>query len=364
MMGDDSHRDDHDPLAPATDPAGGAGSRSGLLAVVKLAVVALTIYLVARVASTVGWSDFRREIADASPLPVTLAAVALLARWWIWQHRWSLGLELVAQPTRARRRFAALTASILANLVTPTARVLGGVLRARYFSRPWGGPFSRVFASVLFDQLMHNAVIGVYTWLALIGAAWVLDQRWLSLVATGAFVAAGALLYRRASRLTARDGTLDLTSPFVAGPRRTIERLGNFADHGRETLRVLRAMLGNRSLLARSSAWTTVLFAANVSAQWLLFLALGSDLAFLKVAAVVGLGGFAGALLATPGGIGSTEAAMIAMFVALGVPQVDAVAAVLLYRGLHYGLVFACGLPSLAVLEWQRRRLPGVERTE
>ena len=71
--------------------------------------------------------------------------------------------------------------------------------------------------------------------------------------------------------------------------------------------------------------------------------------------AIVGLGGFAGALMGTPGGIGSTEAAMISGFVALGIDRVDALTAVFLFRGLHYALVFGCGVPSLAALEWQRR---------
>ena len=56
------------------------------------------------------------------------------------------------------------------------------------------------------------------------------------------------------------------------------------------------------------------------------------------------------------------EAAMIAGFVTLGVPRVDAVTAVFLFRGLHYSLVFGCGIPSIVTLEWQRRRRRAAER--
>jgi uncharacterized membrane protein YbhN (UPF0104 family) len=45
---------------------------------------------------------------------------------------------------------------------------------------------------------------------------------------------------------------------------------------------------------------------------------------------------------------------MIACFVALGVGRVDAVAATLLYRGLHYGLIMILGLPALLYFEFVR----------
>jgi uncharacterized membrane protein YbhN (UPF0104 family) len=49
--------------------------------------------------------------------------------------------------------------------------------------------------------------------------------------------------------------------------------------------------------------------------------------------------------------VGASEAAMIAVFVALGVDRLDATAATLLYRGLHYLVVLGLGAPALVWLE-------------
>jgi uncharacterized membrane protein YbhN (UPF0104 family) len=77
----------------------------------------------------------------------------------------------------------------------------------------------------------------------------------------------------------------------------------------------------------------------------------------LTVAITVALGAAAGQLTGTPGGAATTEAAMIACFVALGVDRVEAVAATLLYRGLHYGLIMILGVPALLYFELATSRL-------
>ena len=354
----------HDPRENTTESLVEASDlKAALLTGLKLAVIALAVYLIARVAANVSWVDLRREVSTAQPLPLVAGLGFLLARWWIWQHRWSLSLEEIGETTTARRRFAALTTSILINHVTPTARVLGGVVRTRYLSGRWGGPFPRVYAAVLFDQLIHHTVIGLFTWLAFIGGAWALERRLLSIGAAVALAVVASIVIRRARRKDA-EAELGLASPLFAGARHRIERLAPILDHGRETLRLVRQLFGKRSLFLRAVVWSAGVFVASTLAQWLLFVALGTDIGLLRVAAIVGLGGFAGALMGTPGGIGSTEAAMIAGFVALGVPRVDAVTAVFLFRGLHYALVFGCGIPSLLTLEWQRRRRRAAERAQ
>ena len=336
--------------------------KAALLTAAKLGIVALAVYLIARVAANLSWNDLRQEVQSAHPGPLAAALGFLLARWWIWQQRWSLALAEIGETVGPRRRFAALTASILINHITPTARVFGGVVRTRYVSGRFGGPFSRVYAAVLFDQLVHHTVIGLFTWLAFIGATWAVGRPLVSIAAAVVLAGVTAAASHRVRRKEVPGSDLGIAEPLFAGARRRVERLAPFLDHGRETLRLTRRLLGTRSLLWRSASWSTGVFIASALAQWCLFAALGTDIGLLRVAAIVGLGGFAGAVMGTPGGIGSTEVAMIAGFVALGVPRVDSVTAVFLFRGLHYALVFGCGVPSLVALEWQRRKRPERQR--
>ena len=46
---------------------------------------------------------------------------------------------------------------------------------------------------------------------------------------------------------------------------------------------------------------------------------------------------------------------MVGTYVLLGVNQIDAAAATILFRGLHYALVITMGLPSLIYFELQHR---------
>jgi uncharacterized protein (TIRG00374 family) len=327
-----------------------------LLTLLRLSIVVLAVYLIIRLGAGVGWSDLQSKMRGARQLPLAAAIFFLVARWWIWQHRWSLSLAAIGEDNRGGRRFAALTASILVNHMTPTVRILGGIFRARYLSRPYGGPFSRLYGAVLFDQIVHHAVTGLITWIAVVGAAWALDRRGVAITTSVALLFAAGVYVWRVSR-TPDHGTGRRIGQFLfSRARRRVERLGPILDHGRETLRVLKRLFAEPGLIARAAIWSGAIFFSNVTAQWLLFRAVGSELHPVLVAAVVGLGGFAGAVTGTPGGIGSTEAAMVSGYVVLGVARADAVAAALVFRGLHYALVLGCGLPSFVVLEILRRR--------
>lgn len=69
----------------------------------------------------------------------------------------------------------------------------------------------------------------------------------------------------------------------------------------------------------------------------------------------ISLGTAVGALSRSPGGIATTEAAMVGTYILLGVTEIDAAAATFLFRGLHYALVLSMGLPSLIFFEFQHR---------
>jgi uncharacterized protein (TIRG00374 family) len=132
--------------------------------------------------------------------------------------------------------------------------------------------------------------------------------------------------------------------------------------HGRELVTDVAALIADRSIRPPMVGWTLVFTALNLAAQWILFRALGVSVDLFVVTGVIGAGTVVGALTGSPGGLATTEATMTAGYVALGVGQVDAAAATLLYRGLHYVVVLVCGVPSLLYFEFFERRsgrMPG-----
>jgi uncharacterized protein (TIRG00374 family) len=320
-----------------------------LRAALQLALVALAFYLSWRLLAGLSWEDLTDRLGEARPLMTAVAASLMVARFVPWDLRWRRAFaRLGERPPGLVRTFLALLCGACVNLVTPTARIFGGLLRARYVARRSSHSFGTIYGTVLYDQVAHSVVMGALTGIALIAFAWVLGQRWLAAAAALALVVGGAVALR-----------------WLAGPdrlargragayfRRLAERrrLAGLMRHGREAYQVLRSLLADRPLRRDAALLGIAYYVPNVLAQWLVFLALDRPIDPLVVLLAVTLGTAAGVLTGTPGGLGTTEAGMILAYVALDVPQLDAAAGTLLFRALHYLSVLGPGLPALIAFE-------------
>ncbi len=317
---------------------------------IKPAVALLALALILRFASRVGWSDLAARLLSADPLLTTVAVGLLLGRWAFWLLRWSGALHWVGDDSPTGRRLSVLLASILANHVIPSMRLAGGILRARYLSRSGPASAPALYGGVVYEMLVHHLVAALLTWSALVAVAW---ARIGPPAAAGLFASGVGLAALLATRLGGRRATggsaaTALLERVLGGRGRSI------VARGRETLSVVRAMLADRRLTSSITLLSALFLLANIAAQWSIFAALGTDVGLLVVVVVIGLGGFAGIVTGTPGGVATTEAASIAGYVALGLGRAEAVAGVLLFRGLHYALVLGLGSPCL--LYWELGR--------
>ncbi len=338
-------------------------------AVLKAVLAAAALYVAWRLAAGIGWRDLaaRLETADR---PLVAAAVLFLAlRFYLWDLRFRIAAARAAGARAgALFGFPLLVASAALNLLNPAARLLGGPLRARHFARRFarrdGRSFGLFYGIVLYDQLVHQATISLLTALAVAAAAiaggraaygWGL----LALLAAGGGALAVWGWHHRAGRRSGPFAERPLAR-FLARRAERNGRLRRLYAHGQEAVAVFVRLLGDAAMNRRAAALGAALFLANAVAQWLVFRALGEPVAVLPVVAVVALGNAAGMLMGTPGGVGTTEAAMVAAYVALGVDRAGAGAATLLFRGLHYALVIAVGGPALVGFElraaWSRAR--------
>jgi uncharacterized membrane protein YbhN (UPF0104 family) len=356
-------------------------------------LAAVAVYLTWRLLGSIGWSALGHRVAAARRLPLAAALAALSLRFVFWDARFrSASRRAFGAATRPVLGWFVLLASSALHLLTPSARLIGGLVRARYLARAARRGVPGVFGVVLFDQLAHHAVMIAATWVALAATALALRRTALGLAAVASgvvLVALGWLTLRRqdgrslperlAARL-ARASAADLAAAELAAaesgegagsagtnlPSKAAPgTAGSESWHrpllvgGREAVAVCARLLGDRSLLAPVVVFGMGYFLANAAAQWLVFAALGEPVDPLTVVTVVALGNAAGLFTGTPGGAGTTEAAMVPLYVMLGVGAPAAAAGTLVYRGLHYAGVLAAGLPALAVLELRgpRRRL-------
>lgn len=320
--------------------------RSGL----KLAIVAATAYLAWRFVTEIGWSELLERARSADAFLLGAAILCLVARFGVAYLRWVQSLSLLDVPLSHLHGFSSLMAAILANHLTATVRLLGGLLRGRYVSNRYRISFSRALGTALIDQVSHQMVMGLWTWLALGVFTWVIGLRALSAIVLGSLV---VLLAGVTLRVLRRDDRRN--RPLARLVRRWVERqarrLGPLYRGGQEVASLFRRALSDRALQTRMALLGLALLGCNAVAQWLIFQSLGSPVGFLTTLIAVALGVAAGVVTGTPGGVATTEAAMVAVYVALGVNEVDAAAGTLLYRGLHYLQVLALGVPALIYCE-------------
>ena len=344
------------------EPGAGAATprrrllRPSLKLAFQLLVIALAGWLAGRVLQTVGWRDLGERLRAADPLFTLLALVLLVGRFVVWDLRWRLAFRHLGDPPSPWHTFFTLLGSASANTITPTARLVGGLLRARYVSFGGDHTFGHVFGVVVFDQLAHQTVLVITGWLAFAGMAWLLGQHGIAWAALAALLVAagvaGKLLTglqgegrgRLAALLERRAAALDEGA------------LQSVYAHGREAMAVVRRLLGIPALRRAALLLGIVYVLLNGLAQWALFYAIGRPIDVLTVLLAVTVGIAAGAFTGTPGGVGTTEAGMVLAYLALEVPRVDAAAATVLYRGMHYLVVLALGLPALLVFEARLRR--------
>lgn len=329
----------------------GRDRRAWMRAAVKLLVVIAALWLASRLLERIDWSALAARTRGGDRPLLALAVGCLLARFALMYLRWSLALRLLERRWSHLFGLASLLAAVVVNHLTPTARLLGGVVRARYLARRSGEAFVRLYATVLLDQLAQQLTQGALTWIALAALAWAVGQRLLAAILLTSLVALAAALaiWRR------RRGPGRLAELFRRLGERRARRLGPLFAGGAPAVALLSRGLADRRLQLRMGAIGMAVLGVNGLAQWLIFRSLGSEVAFADALITIAVGLGAGIVSGTPGGVATTEAAMIVTLVALGVDRADAAAGTLVYRGLHYLLVLLLGLPALVGCELSRR---------
>jgi uncharacterized membrane protein YbhN (UPF0104 family) len=191
------------------------------------------------------------------------------------------------------------------------------------------------------------------TWITLIAAAFAIDRPglgWLLLGALLASLAALALWSRQAKR---RDGAHPIVRFLAARAERGEGKLQRLFANGHEAVAVFVRLLAVDRLRFQAVAIGVLYFLVNAAGLWAMFLAIGAPVGPFAALAVMTVGTAVGTLSGTPGGVGTTELAMMTSCRLFGVDEVVAAAGTLLYRGLHYAGVLVVGLPALALLEWR-----------
>ena len=295
--------------------------RHALTAVVFVAA----IVFLTRTAGDVGFHALAARLSGASR-PLLAATVAItLARYAIWGSRW----QLLARPVARIGWLPAqrgLLYSLFVTTVVPASRAFGGILRGQHAARVVGTPAAPLVGAAIVDQFGYSTVSMILGAAFIPAAVWGGGGRqgdgssWSWGIAAALLGPILYLFWRHRAFLLER---LRRRIPQVTGS------VG-------AAVAAIRALLALRSTWAVMAVGGVMVWGVNVVTYQVAAASLGVSLPFSGAAVAFSLGSLAGTITGTPGGAGTTEAAALAPLLALGIPADQALALILLARGVHY----------------------------
>jgi len=324
-------------------------ARNNLPATMML--LAAGAFVVVLLAGWVGGKGFVRRIGTLSPGYLLLALCVEICFMLLGTLRWSIIIR--AQGGRIPRELLAISFSgAFLNNITPVSRTGGEPVRAYMLSRANGTTFEEAMATVVADRVfdMVPFVLICLVSFALITAFGVAPGPLvLGLMLLG-LVAAAVLSTILIVASLRKEAGVKLVLLVVGRLEPFVRRFRPGHDIKAGTLQVLerfyrgtRSIAGRRSVLARGTLISFILWLTIILRLKIVFLSVGSDLPLIIVNVVAVASTFSGFAPLLPGGLGATEATMIALFVGFGTPNDVAATAVLVDRVVSYWFVTAIG---------------------
>lgn len=244
------------------------------------------------------------------------------------------------------RAWGAFLSSLFVGMLTP-GRV-GDVLRIQYLRHDEGTPYSEGLASVVMDRLCDLYVLGfmVAAAVARFSSVVVGDLAVVTWIGVGAVVLAPVVLL--VPGLAER--TMGIVYARVAKDPTGLDRF----------LEALRGYLGKGLIAAVPLSIVAILL--TFVQGWLIARAMGLDLGYLDVAALLAIGNLLGLLPISISGVGVREAFYAAIFPSLGLSAASGVGfGLLVFAVIYLGLTLK-GFVSWQIAPPPTRRLAEIDR--
>ncbi|WP_018882669.1 MULTISPECIES: lysylphosphatidylglycerol synthase transmembrane domain-containing protein [unclassified Thioalkalivibrio] len=298
-----------------------------LRAVMLSIIVAVALYL--GVVLWAGADEVWRALKLVGVGGVLLALGLSLVNYSLRFTRWQLYLRTLGHAVPAR---ASLHIYVAGFALTTTPGKAGEALRGVLLKRR-RVPYPDSFAAFVSERLSDLIAVVL---LSLLGLTLVAQGTWL--IAAGAACILAALVILSWRRPLAWIQTIS---------DRPGQRVWRSLHHVATIL--LQARRCHRpALLAAATALSVTAWSAEALAFWWILNAMGFEAGFAFAAFVFALAMLAGALSFLPGGLGGTEAVMVALLLWADMPPADAIAATMLIRFTTLWFAVILGLIALA----------------
>ena len=291
---------------------------------------------------------------DANPWWLLASLLPTGLRFVVWSAKWR-NMLLRAVKVSHYQVLIAVLAGAFVNLVTPTAKLGGGIVRSLIVHRATGLRKSVAYGWSLADQITNSlGNAGLFAILAM-STFWTLDNPESRFVLFSAgvvpMILIAAFFRYRASLWRSIQSPQWRQKLFNWVPERLRQKSEPDASGQGLVDRILYPLLcfsSNRQT-ASDLCLGACSFASLCIANAMVFKALGSDASILAITNAVVLGYFAGTATGAMGGIGATEFFLIQLYSFLGVEPTLATAAALLHRVSYYGVTLLFGSAAMII---------------
>jgi hypothetical protein len=313
----------------------------------------------------ISWHETAQIVGEARHGYIALAVGITVVRFLVWCFKWLLLIKPIVRVSFLRL-LAILLAGLFVSTSTPGAQVGGEPLRAYYLAREAGIKKSAAMATVTLDKAGNYAAFFTFSLLSIF-LLWLFLEIPPALKLLGEvllflalLIAVSSVCIKRSDASRARVLRLIYHLPFLRFLRRRFSSYAAFesflSSRFELFLHTLKEISTRRDVLAANLLLSFAMWSTSYLKTYLVFQALGIDAPLLLVTAVKTVSILAGMASFLPGGIGATEAVMVALFAAAGVEGSAALAGILLSRAIYYSFALGMGYACLLWLKLSYRR--------
>ena len=262
-------------------------------------------------------------------------------------YKWRLLIKKAGYRITFIRIFAIELAGAFVENITPAAR-LGNEPAKVYFLRKEGASLKDVLAIAAINKYLGILPFTVLAFLSFLYLAWrfplplsLTIAIFTILLILIALLALGVILYKRDHALAnifykgAR--LIQRFKPINVNKADIVSVIGSFKISVRE-------IGSHQTILVPSLSLSLVIWLLYPLKIYFVFYALGSEVTFGIVACVTFMAYLTGMIPTLPGGVGVFEGSAILLYSIMGIPLVEATAAVLVGRAFTFGLVSLMGM--------------------
>ena len=240
--------------------------------------------------------------------------------------------------------------SLAVNNITPSGRGGGEPVRAYILSKKSNEPFEATFASVIADRALDTLPFIVLAALTIVGvvlyyplSTWIILALIVAVIVI--IIVVALVFYMSVNEVFGQRVTgwaVWLVHKFSKNNTEKWEKKAVKGIQGfQETMRV---MLSDKNVLHYALPVSVLIWVAEISRVYLIFLAFGAVVSPILIAEVFILSCLIGFIPILPGGVGIIDGSMILFFAAAGIPSSVSAAATVIERLISFWMTTFIGL--------------------